>query len=103
MANSAMIRMLIPRIKKGFLFCRKKRNGAAKSWANFAPPTRIAVNNPTWKADPPDWMIMAGITVSKSMKFMAIEKKTMCQIKLLKLCLDVVESNFMDGKDIFFL
>ena len=89
MAKRASIREFIPSNRNLFLKEKLLTKGAKKSWVKLEPPSIIAVNNPICTAVPPDSTIMAGITVSMSIKLCAKARKPACQTSDWKLFLEM--------------
>jgi len=54
------------------------RYGAKNNWVNLDPPSMITVIKPICMEFPPDSIIIAGMIVSTSIKFLAKARKAAC-------------------------
>jgi len=76
--TKANILVFIPNKREPFFIGRLLMNGAKNNWLRREPPSIIAVNRPICTEVPPASIIMAGIIVSTSMKFLANARNKAC-------------------------
>jgi hypothetical protein len=81
MRSNARILELIPVMRNFFLKAKLLMKGAKISCVKLDPPSMMAVRMPMCMAVPPASAIIAGITVSTSMKLVAKARKPACQRK----------------------
>lgn len=94
MAIRVKILRFIPVNRWGFLDVDPEIMGAKRSCENFENPTIIVVSRPICQGSPPALISIDGMTVSTSMKFFAMAKNEACQIKALKLFLEIFVVRF---------